>query len=120
MSTNLDLSKEQVAALLPHSPGFCEVPEEAEQFYGRPLSSVMGAGGAWLEDAIVAGYVPDLASIGLALRASQALAIDEVRYARGHPEDGSGSREVMVDYRDRYRGLVELLEGFVGEFKHQP
>ncbi len=37
-----------------------------------------------------------------------------------HPEDGSSSREVVDDYRNRYGDLMDLLEGFVVELEHQP
>jgi hypothetical protein len=114
----VELRWQQVVGLLPFAEAFDEDDQsEARQFYGNPLSSVMGGGGPWLEVAVIAGYVPDLASIRLALRANQALALSELRAS---VEDGSANAETVSWYRRQYQGLSELIGGFVAELEEQP
>lgn len=117
-----DLSWEQVVALLPFTECFDkDNPWEAAQFYRDPAWSVMGVGGAWLEDGIVAGHIPHFGSIGLALRATQVVAIEELRQARQNPAEASSwPGPTAGSYRSDYLDMIELLEGFVAELEQQP
>jgi hypothetical protein len=109
----VDLQWQEVVGLLPFTEGFDERdPSEARQFYSKPLSSVMGAGGSWLENAVIAGRVPDLASIRLALRANQVLALGQLPAS---VDDSSTNAETVSYYRHQYQELSELIGSFVAE-----
>ncbi len=115
-----DLSPEQVVALLPYTEAFAEDDlEEASQFYGQPLQSVIGGcppGWSWLETALVAGYLPEFEAIGLALRATHAAWLNEVDNAEANGVDGDalGSTET-----DLYRSLITQIESFVVELEER-
>jgi hypothetical protein len=122
MGTTIDLSWEQVEELLPLIGEFDDDGlEHPKQFYGAPLSSVVGAGGVWLEDAIVAGYVPWVQSLGFALRARHALALAEIRRDKEDPENPLSDPEGTVNFhKQQYQRLADLLGGFVVELQQQP
>jgi hypothetical protein len=116
----VELQRQQVEELIPFAESFNgdDQWEEARQFYGDPLSCLMGAGGPWLEVAVLGGHVPDLASIALAVRANHVLALSELRACVG--DEPPSAKTVSAAYRREYQELSELIGGFLAELEEQP
>src|SRR5207244_407107 len=108
-----NLSREIVDAILPHAVDFSEATAPA---YGEDRVQVVAREGwEWLEAAILAGHLPQLEGISLAVRATHLWRMQEVRdaHAAGADDDALGWTESAGDYR----GLVMLLEVCVREIE---
>lgn len=94
------LSRAQTEVLKEPHMGW--LPNDGE-IYGDDLCCLVGGfEDSWLAGAVLAGYVPSLADVALAIRASHLLALDEIA-----TDESSGATDnVLREYRD----LLALLE----------
>jgi hypothetical protein len=105
------LTPDLAAHAVDHSPD--EQPE-----YGAPLEEVVeGSGWAWLEAALLAGYVPHVQGAGLALRAAHTFHMAQIRAEE--MEKFHGDALVWTQMADYYREVIAMLEGFVAEMERE-
>lgn len=97
-----------------------EVVGDHQPAYGEPLVDVItapGLGWDWFEAAVIAGHVPHLEGIELALRATHASYLGEVTKAEA--QGVLGDALGWTQEADTYRRLIALLEGFVAELEER-
>jgi len=99
-----------------------DLAPDAQPPYGTPLSEVVAeyhegpAGGSeWLEAAVIAGHVPYLEGIVLALRARHRLYRQAIVEHEAHGSVEDARRATSV--RDEYRRIASLLEGLADEIE---
>jgi hypothetical protein len=112
-----NLSRAIVAELLPHASTYSAATAPA---YGEGLDALVAAsptGWEWLEAAVLAGHLPDFAGITLAVRATHADWLRQVREAHAAGVDGEalGWTESALSYR----ALIQVLEQCVAEMEEE-
>ena len=97
-----------------------DLAPDAQPAYATPLSEVIAeyhdgpfGGSEWLEAAVIAGHVPYLEGIVLALRARHRLYRQAIleHEAKGSIDDARRATSV----RNEYRRIAALLEGFAAD-----
>jgi hypothetical protein len=105
------LSREGVERLTRHCPELTD-----QEIYGDDLGSLMGGfPHAWLEAALLAGYVPDVWAGPLAIRAYHTWIQEQIDRDERQELDAVGWTQVA----DAYREMIGMLEGFVIEMEER-
>lgn len=115
MRNTPELAAESAAALATHA---VDCVGDLKPIYGEPLPEIVAAtapGRHWLEAAVLAGYVPHLEGIELALRGAHALHVAELRSYEAEGVLGDALLETAM--ADGYRELSAMLEWFAAEME---
>lgn len=110
----VDLSYREVLKLVAYT---CDFADGELPPHGQPLSEVIGNSGGrdWLEAAVLAGYLPHVEGIELALRGCHALHLRQLDECVR--EDVLGDALGWTMMADDYRQLAALLESQAAELE---
>lgn len=112
-----ELSRDDVSSLDPYRVGvWAESGEFGLDLFGLDLVRAVSLAEdrEWLEFAVMAGYVPHLDNVGLALRAQQLWFLKVIeQYHDGGLEGDPADWVARASHS--YRDFIALLEGFIEE-----
>lgn len=103
-------------ARLAEDGDLCNIDESEVPDHGDPLLQTIAStapGNEWLQAAVLAGYVPALEGIELALKATREVWLREYRACRKQGVDGDALNTTFL--ADEYRRLNRLLEELATE-----
>jgi hypothetical protein len=87
--------------------------------YATPLTEIIAFAGDrdWLEGAVLAGYVPHIEGVELALRGIHFFCLAQIEECSAEGVDGDAIN--WTRWADAYRRLISILERQVAELEHR-